>query len=52
MNKQKQNKINNLIEELGSLVPVKYSDKSHKAVLSKSPKDLENFVRKPYGDKK
>lgn len=50
MNKQKEKW---MIEELvpTSLVPIKFN-KSHKAVLSKSPKDLENYVRKPYGDKK
>ena len=40
-----------MIEELipTSLVPIKFN-KSNKAVLSKSPKDLENYVRKPYDE--
>ena len=52
MNKQKQNKIKNLITELDSLVPVRYSHKSHKAFLINPVKGIDLCVRKPYGDKK
>ena len=52
MKKENIEKTSEWISELGELIPVKYNRKTHKAFLSKSPIDLENCVRKPYGGKK
>ena len=51
MKKEHIEKTSEWISEMGELVPIEFN-KKHKAFLSKSPIDLENCVRKPYGDKK
>lgn len=47
-------KINNkwMIENQipNDLVPIKFCKESHKAVLSKPNKEMDNYVRKPYDE--
>ena len=40
------------ISELGELIPVRYNKKTDKAILSKPTEGIDEYVRKPYGDKK
>jgi len=49
MNKENIEKTSEWIAELGELVPVRFNKKNQKAFLIK-PIDLENCVRKLYGD--
>ena len=50
MNKKNIDKTSKWISELGELVPIKYNKKAHRTKLNKSNKDIEDYVRKPYGE--